>query len=85
MGNPPGPGDHHGCPYRHFDEDHLAGLLSQVWKLFIWTRVASYLLSIISPIINKLTYQVHDVNISPEAHEKRIFLRISIISALTVT
>ena len=33
MGNPPGPGDHHGCPYRHFDTDHLSSLLSQV-RLF---------------------------------------------------
>ncbi|CAN0161448.1 unnamed protein product, partial [Laminaria digitata] len=29
MGNPPGPGDHHGCPYRHYDQDHLSSLLSQ--------------------------------------------------------
>ncbi|CAN0256625.1 unnamed protein product, partial [Ectocarpus sp. 12 AP-2014] len=27
MGNPPAAGDHHGCPYRHFDEDHLSSLL----------------------------------------------------------
>eukprot|EP00752_Nemacystus_decipiens_P014280 g12700.t1 len=30
MGNPPAAGDHHGCPYRHYDEDHLSSLLSQV-------------------------------------------------------
>lgn len=30
MGNPPGPGDHHGCPYRHYDEEHLSNLLTQV-------------------------------------------------------
>lgn len=30
MGNPPGAGDHHGCPYRHYDEEHLSNLLSQV-------------------------------------------------------
>ncbi|CAN0276721.1 unnamed protein product, partial [Hapterophycus canaliculatus] len=30
MGNPPAAGDHHGCPYRHYDEDHLSNLLSQV-------------------------------------------------------
>lgn len=33
MGNPPGAGDHHGCPYRHYDEDHLSSLLSQVSNL----------------------------------------------------
>lgn len=25
--NPPGPGEAHGCPYRHFDMDNLTGLL----------------------------------------------------------
>ena len=25
----PGPGEYHGCPYRHFDADHLAAVLSK--------------------------------------------------------
>jgi len=27
MGNPPQGGDHHGCPFRHYDEDHLSNVL----------------------------------------------------------
>lgn len=30
MGNPPQSGDHHGCPFRHYDEDHLSALLSSL-------------------------------------------------------
>jgi len=27
MGNAPAAGDHHGCPYKHYDNDHLESLL----------------------------------------------------------
>ena len=30
MGNPPQAGDHHGCPYRHYDDAHLSALLSKL-------------------------------------------------------
>mmetsp|Transcript_14158 Transcript_14158/g.21751 ORF Transcript_14158/g.21751 Transcript_14158/m.21751 type:complete len:499 (-) Transcript_14158:21-1517(-) len=30
MGNPPQSGDHHGCPFRHYDDDHLSALLSSL-------------------------------------------------------
>lgn len=30
MGNAPSAGDHHGCPYRHYDEEHLKQLLQQL-------------------------------------------------------
>ena len=31
MGNPPsGSQDHHGCPYKHYDSDHLSGMLSKL-------------------------------------------------------
>jgi DNA primase large subunit len=30
MGAPPGPGDHHGCPYRHYDENRLSSLIGQL-------------------------------------------------------
>ena len=30
MGAPPGPGQAHGCPYRHLDEQHLSSLLGAV-------------------------------------------------------
>jgi DNA primase large subunit len=30
MGNPPGVGDHHGCPFKHYDDEHLSALLSQL-------------------------------------------------------
>jgi len=30
MGTPPNTGDHHGCPYKHYDRDHLASVLSKL-------------------------------------------------------
>jgi len=30
MEHPPGPGEAHGCPYRHFSMENLTGLLQQV-------------------------------------------------------
>ena len=30
LGNPPNAGDHHGCPYRHYDEEHLGALLAKM-------------------------------------------------------
>ena len=30
MGNPPGSGDAHGCPYRHYDTNHLAATLGKL-------------------------------------------------------
>ena len=31
MGNPPqGSGDHHGCPYKHYDQTHLSSLFSKM-------------------------------------------------------
>mmetsp|Transcript_20524 Transcript_20524/g.31139 ORF Transcript_20524/g.31139 Transcript_20524/m.31139 type:complete len:537 (-) Transcript_20524:134-1744(-) len=30
LGSPPGTGDHHGCPYRNYDDTHLAAVLSQM-------------------------------------------------------
>lgn len=30
MGNAPAAGDHHGCPYKHYDADHLSQLLQQL-------------------------------------------------------
>jgi DNA primase large subunit len=30
MGQGPGAGDHHGCPYRNYDDDHLSSLLSKL-------------------------------------------------------
>ena len=30
LGNPPQAGDHHGCPYRHYDENHLASLFQNM-------------------------------------------------------
>lgn len=30
LGTPPNNGEHHGCPYRHYDDDHLASVLSKM-------------------------------------------------------
>ena len=30
MGQAPGAGDHHGCPYKNYDDDHLSSLLSKM-------------------------------------------------------
>ena len=30
MGTPPNSGDHHGCPYRHYDDDHLSSVLGKL-------------------------------------------------------
>ncbi len=30
LGTPPNSGDHHGCPYRHFDDGHLASVLAKM-------------------------------------------------------
>lgn len=30
LGTPPNTGDHHGCPYRHYDDEHLASVLSKM-------------------------------------------------------
>jgi DNA primase large subunit len=30
MGQPPQAGDHHGCPYRHYDDAHLGSLLAKM-------------------------------------------------------
>jgi DNA primase large subunit len=30
VGNPPQSGDHHGCPFRHYDDDHLSQLLGSL-------------------------------------------------------
>ena len=31
LGNPPqGSGDHHGCPFKHYDDDHLSALLNKL-------------------------------------------------------
>ena len=30
LGTPPNSGDHHGCPYKHYDSDHLASLLNKM-------------------------------------------------------
>uniref|UniRef100_A0A7S2UM83 DNA primase large subunit n=2 Tax=Attheya septentrionalis TaxID=420275 RepID=A0A7S2UM83_9STRA len=30
LGNPPQSGDHHGCPYRHYDDTHLSSLLTKM-------------------------------------------------------
>lgn len=30
LGNPPQGGDHHGCPFRHYDEEHLANVLGNM-------------------------------------------------------
>jgi len=30
LGNAPAAGDHHGCPYKHYDNDHLESLLRQL-------------------------------------------------------
>ena len=30
MGTPPNSGDHHGCPYRHYDDGHLSSVLSKL-------------------------------------------------------
>jgi DNA primase large subunit len=30
MGNAPAAGDHHGCPYKHYDAEHLSQLLQQL-------------------------------------------------------
>ncbi len=30
MGQPPSSGDHHGCPYKHYDADHLSHLLTKL-------------------------------------------------------
>lgn len=30
MGAPPNTGEHHGCPYRHYDDDHLSSLLNKM-------------------------------------------------------
>ena len=30
LGTPPNSGDHHGCPYRHFDDNHLSSILGKM-------------------------------------------------------
>lgn len=30
LGNPPQGGDHHGCPFRHYDQEHLANVLGNM-------------------------------------------------------
>lgn len=30
LGTPPGQGDHHGCPFRHYDEAHLSALMNKM-------------------------------------------------------
>uniref|UniRef100_A0A7S2UXZ6 DNA primase large subunit C-terminal domain-containing protein n=1 Tax=Fibrocapsa japonica TaxID=94617 RepID=A0A7S2UXZ6_9STRA len=30
MGTPPGAGETHGCPFRHYDERHLSALMTQL-------------------------------------------------------
>ena len=30
LGNPPQGGDHHGCPFRHYDEEHLSSVLGNL-------------------------------------------------------
>jgi DNA primase large subunit len=30
MGTPPGGGEHHGCPYKHYDEENLSALLGKL-------------------------------------------------------
>lgn len=30
LGTPPSAGDHHGCPYKHYDDDHLSALLGKL-------------------------------------------------------
>jgi DNA primase large subunit len=30
LGAPPNKGDHHGCPYRHYDDEHLSSLLNKM-------------------------------------------------------
>lgn len=30
MGSPPGGGEHHGCPYKHYDEENLSALLGKL-------------------------------------------------------
>ncbi len=30
LGTPPSTGDHHGCPYRHYDDEHLAAILGKL-------------------------------------------------------
>lgn len=30
MGTPPNSGDHHGCPYRHYGDDHLSSVLGKL-------------------------------------------------------
>jgi DNA primase large subunit len=30
LGTPPNSGEHHGCPYRHFDDGHLASILGKM-------------------------------------------------------
>ena len=30
MGNPPGGGEHHGCPYKHYDDENLSALLGKL-------------------------------------------------------
>jgi DNA primase large subunit len=30
MGTPPNSGEHHGCPYRHFDDGHLSSILGKM-------------------------------------------------------
>ena len=30
LGNPPNAGDNHGCPYRHYDDEHLSALMTKM-------------------------------------------------------
>jgi len=41
MNNPPGPGDHHGCPFRHFSPENLRAKLKCVLRALVAPRAAA--------------------------------------------
>jgi DNA primase large subunit len=51
MGAPPGPGEHHGCPFRHYNEGHLKAALAKL-------RIKSTDINDIVENVNGMNYQM---------------------------
>lgn len=68
MGAPPGNGEHHGCPFRHFNEHHVRGSLNQL-------RIKS---NDIDEIIGHVKTQNYQVCVLSFRFREQLFIKLQI-------